>query len=96
MLAGHFDQGEVWDKAVEYMVRAGTKNWKNHALQPAQQFLARAKEILQQNQPKVSWRIEFDLLSTTGLVLLEVGQFVTATPELEQAREIAQREGRAF
>jgi len=48
MLAYHFDHGEVWDKAVEYMLKAGVKSRKNYAIQEAMQYFGRAKDILEE------------------------------------------------
>ena len=93
MLAYHFDQGEVWDKAVEYHVKAGVKSRQNYAIQTAIQYFDRAKDILDQQEPKVPWRSLYDLFFEEGQVLEGLGKWEYAYEELEKAAEIAHREG---
>jgi predicted ATPase len=44
MLAHHFDQGEVWEKAVEYLVKAGMKARQNYALQAAMNYMEACRQ----------------------------------------------------
>lgn len=92
ILAYHFDQGQVWDKAVNYRVRAGLKARHNYSIQAAIDNFKRAKEILQKHEPDVPWRIRYDLFFEMGKTLMDMGQFPYALPELKAAADIAHRE----
>ncbi len=72
MLAYHFDHGEVWDKTVEYMLKAGVKSRQNYAIQTAMQYFDRAKDILEQQVPEVPWRLSYELSLQKGEILGEM------------------------
>jgi tetratricopeptide (TPR) repeat protein len=93
MLAYHFDQGEVWDKAVEYQVKAGVKAWHGYIIQAAMNNFNRAKEILEKHKPDVPWRVRYDLFFERGGALMDLGQHPYALRELKTAVDIAHREG---
>ncbi len=60
MLAHHFDQGKVWDKAVEFQIKAGMKARQKFALETARVYFDRAREILKKEDPDVSWQVRFE------------------------------------
>ena len=91
-LAYHFDQGQVWDKAVKYRVRAGLKARHNYSIQAAMDNFNRAKEILEKHEPDVPWRVRYDLFFEMGKTLMDMGQFPYALRELKAAADIAHRE----
>jgi class 3 adenylate cyclase/tetratricopeptide (TPR) repeat protein len=93
MLAYHFDQGQVWDKAVVYQVKAGVKTRQSFALQLAFQYFNRAKEILEKNSPEVPWQVRYDLFFGRGQILGEMGQWPLACQDAKTAVKIAHREG---
>ncbi|HEC61684.1 MAG TPA: hypothetical protein ENI27_05455 [bacterium] len=93
MLAYHFDRGEVWDKAVEYLVKAGMKSRKNYALQVAQDYLDRAQEILDKKTPDVPWLVRYDLFFQRAQTMGDRGQWRYAFEELEAAADLARSEG---
>jgi tetratricopeptide (TPR) repeat protein len=93
MLAYHFDQGQVWDKAVVYQVKAGVKTRQSFALQLAFQYFNRAKEILEKHPPEVPWQVRYDLFFGRGQILGEMGQWPLACQEAKTAVKIAHREG---
>jgi tetratricopeptide (TPR) repeat protein len=93
MLAYHFDQGQVWDKAVEYQVKAGLKARHAYIIQAAMNNFNRAKEILEKHEPVVPWRVRYDLFFERGGALIDLGQHPYALRELETAVDIAHREG---
>jgi len=93
ILAYHFDQGEIWDKAVEYKVKAGMKARHNYNIQTALDNFNRSKEILEKHKPDVPWRIRYDLSVERGEALLDLGQGHYALQELKRAADIALREG---
>jgi tetratricopeptide (TPR) repeat protein len=92
ILAYHFDQGQVWDKAVKYRVRAGLKARHNYSIQAAMDNFNRAKEILEKHEPDVPWRVRYDLFFEMGKTLMDMGQFPYALRELKAAADIAHRE----
>ena len=92
MLAYHFDQGQVWDKAVKYRVRAGLKARHNYSIQAAMDNFKRAKEILEKHEPDVPWRARYDLYFEMGKTLMDMGQLPYAFRELKAAADIAHRE----
>jgi len=92
MLAHHYERGEVWDKAVNYLVKAGMKARQNYALQAAMTYLNRAKEILELQAPEIPWKTSFDLCLLRGLTLGEQGKWQNAVKEYKSASEIAERE----
>ncbi len=93
MLAHHFDQGEVWDKAVEYLVKAGMKSRMNHAIQTSLQFFERAGQVREQHKPEVPWKTCYDCANEKAIILGELGQWSYAAEELESAVAIASRQG---
>jgi tetratricopeptide (TPR) repeat protein len=93
MLAYHFDQGEVWGSAVEYGVKAGAKARHAYNLQAALAHFNRAKEILEQHEPDVSWTVRYDLFFEMSGTLLDLGQHYYALRESKTAADIARREG---
>jgi class 3 adenylate cyclase/tetratricopeptide (TPR) repeat protein len=92
MLAYHFDQGQVWDKAVKYRVRAGLKARHNYSIKAAMDNFNRPKEILEKYEPDVPWRVRYDLFFEMGKTLMDMGQHPYALRELKVAADIAHRE----
>ena len=93
MLAYHFDQGEVWGSAVDYGVKAGAKARHAYNLQAALAHFNRAKEILEQHEPDVSWTVRYDLFFGRAGALFDLGQARYAVRESKTAADIAFREG---
>jgi class 3 adenylate cyclase/tetratricopeptide (TPR) repeat protein len=93
MLAYHFDQGQVWDKAVEYQVKAGTKARYGYLLQTALDNFNRAKEIIEKYKPDVSWRVCYDLFFEMTGALLDLGQPRYALDKAQKAVDIVPPEG---
>jgi len=93
MLAYHFDQGQVWHRAVEYQVKAGTKARHGYLLQTALDNFNRAKEIIEKHEPDVPWRVRYDLFFEMSGALLDLGQPHYALGEAQIAVNIAHREG---
>ena len=92
ILAYHFDQGQVWDKAVKYRVRAGLKARHNYSIQAALDNFKRAKEILEKHELDGPWRERYDLFFEMGKTLMDMGQSPYALRELKAAADIAHRE----
>jgi tetratricopeptide (TPR) repeat protein len=93
VLAHHFELGEVWDKAVEYLIQAGIKARQNHVLKLAMNHFDKAKTILENHAPEVPWKARYDLYFERNEVLGDFGQWPTAYGELSTAYEIVRLEG---
>jgi class 3 adenylate cyclase/tetratricopeptide (TPR) repeat protein len=93
ILAYHFDQGEVWGKAVEYKVKAGMKARHNYSIQTALDNFNRAREILEMHKADVPWGLRYNLSLERGAALLDLGQGHYAFQELKRAEDIALSEG---
>ncbi len=84
MLAYHFDQGEIWDKAVNYLYQAGGRAIKKSAYTEAIVHLRKGLEVLQR-LPKTAERAELELALQFDLATsLIVSKGYTAS-EVEQA-----------
>ena len=59
-LAYQHDHGEVWDKAVEFQIKAGMKARQKFDLETARLYFDRAREILNKEDPDVSWQVRFE------------------------------------
>jgi tetratricopeptide (TPR) repeat protein len=89
MLVYHFDQGEVWDKAFVYAVKAGMKARHGYIFQTAMDHFDRAKEILEKHELDVPWRVCYDLYFERGAAWVDSGQARYSFRELEEAANIA-------
>ena len=92
MLAHHFDQGEVWDKATQYLVRAGQKALGNHAINTALRHFERAQEIVEHHTPELPWMLHFDLSLGRSGALGASGLWVYSLEVLQRAIALANSE----
>ncbi len=93
MLAYHFDLGEVWSKAIEYLVKAGTTARHNYSIEPALDKFNRAGEIFEKHNPDVHWKIHYDLCFERAGALLEIGQSRYALSDFKTAEDLARGQG---
>ena len=93
MLAHHFAEGAVWDKAVHYLVKAGTRARQHWAIGVAQAHLERAAAILERPGVAVPWEDRADLLYQHGLVIASLGQAAKAFDMLESAVHLVRQHG---
>jgi class 3 adenylate cyclase len=96
MLAYHFDQGEVWDKAVSYLRQAGERAIKKSAYVEAIVHLRKGLEVFQR-LPETAERTQQELAlhTTLGLVLLATKGIASSEVEevYSRARELYNRVG---
>lgn len=59
-LATHYDHGNIWDRAVEFQIRAGVKARQKFVLETARFYFDRAREILKMQAPEVPWQVHFE------------------------------------
>ena len=93
MLAYHFDLGEVWSKAVEYLVKAGITARHNYNIEPAMDKFNRAGEIFEKHNPDLHWKILYDLRFERAGALMELGQSRYALNDFKTAEDIAREQG---
>ncbi len=93
MLAHHFEEGEVWEKAVHYLVKAGARAGRQFAIPVARAHLERAAAILARPGVEVPWSDRADLLHGQGSVNNALGQTVLAYDLLESAAQLVRANG---
>lgn len=59
-LAHHYDHGNVWDRAVEFQIRAGIKARQKFVLEAARSYFDRARDIVKKQIPDVPWQVHFE------------------------------------
>jgi tetratricopeptide (TPR) repeat protein len=91
MLAYHYERGEVWDKAIEYLVLSGEKALSNMANPSARRFFQRAIDINNQMGLKLSPDQEYNLYHGRGNTAFNMGRFNEAEKDFFQARLVARR-----
>ena len=84
MLAYHFVQGEVWDKAVTYLRQAGGRAMKKSAYVEAMAHLRKGLELLQ-TLPETAERAELELALQFDLATSLIVSKGWIAPEVEQA-----------
>lgn len=89
-LAQHARQGEVWDKAADYLYRAGVKAVETSAYHQAQSFLTGALEALDKlpDSPDVARRV-IDIRLHLRAVLALHGDFPAILDNLQKAEALA-------
>ncbi|HEY3080215.1 MAG TPA: AAA family ATPase [Chloroflexota bacterium] len=82
-LAHHFDEGEEWEKALDYLVKAGDKAAASNAHQDALDFYARALEVCQKlGDPALA--VSAAVARSRGLVNQTIGDFRSATADFDR------------
>ena len=84
MLAYHFVQGDIWDKAVTYLHRAGERAMKRSAYVEAMAHLRKGLELLQ-TQPETTERANLELALQFDLAASLCVSKGWIAPEVEQA-----------
>ena len=92
-LAHHFVQGEAWDKAFDYLVRAGDKAKNAYANQTALDFYARAFTVAPQVVPSLPAKRITELYQRRSQVYLLLSRYPEAIAEAEGMRESARAAG---
>ena len=93
MLAHHYERGEVWDKAVEYLLLSGEKALANMANPSAHAFFQKAIDIFSQTGIKPSLDQEYALYHGKGNTAFNIGQVDEAERDFFHAREVARKLG---
>jgi class 3 adenylate cyclase/tetratricopeptide (TPR) repeat protein len=91
-LAFHFEQGQVWSKAIVYLAQAADRSKGIYALREAAGFLNRAVRLAENNPEAVDQQTLLNLLENRGEVRGLEGEFAGAAEDLNRVLESARRE----
>jgi tetratricopeptide (TPR) repeat protein len=91
-LVHHALRGELWEKAVRYLRRAGTRATARSALQDARACFVQALEVLDQ-LPESRTDVEdaFEIRLELRSVLMQLGEYRPALERLREAEALAER-----
>ena len=93
IIAHHYEQGEVWDKAIQYLIISGEKALGNMANPSAHTFFQKAIDIAGQKALNLSPDQEYVIYHGKGNTEFNMGRFSEAERDFFQAREVARRMG---
>jgi class 3 adenylate cyclase len=93
ILAHHYAQGEVWDKAIAYLILSGQKALGNMAVPSAHTFFKKVNDISRHNDVALSPEQAYECYQGTGNTEFNMGYFDVAEKDFFQAREIAKEIG---
>ena len=93
ILAHHYEQGEAWDKAIEYLVLSGEKALGNMANPSARTFFKKIIDISSQKDVTLSPEQEYEIYQGKGNTEFNMGHFDVAEKDFFKAREIAKEIG---
>lgn len=90
MLAYHFYEGEVWEKAALYAFRAGTMAQHEYANETAVAMFRRALKAIarQETQTPEMVALQFDVLTHLGASLSLIGEYDDAMTVYRQAEDV--------
>ena len=86
-LAHHFEEGETWDKALDYLVKAGEKAVLRYANHDALDFLTRALKVAERIQAPYELRLQ--LLENRAWICFTVADYAGATSNAKEMLTIA-------
>jgi class 3 adenylate cyclase/tetratricopeptide (TPR) repeat protein len=89
ILAHHYERGEVWEKAIEYLLLSGKKALSNMANPSAHAFFQKAIDIIKQTSIKPSPDQEYTLFHGRGNTAFNMGRFNKAEKDFSHARVVA-------
>jgi tetratricopeptide (TPR) repeat protein len=85
MLAEHYEQGEVWDKAILYLARTAGRSRQLFAVREAMRFYDRALALAAAHPDAVSRSFVADLHEQRGEARAHAGEFEGAATDLQAA-----------
>ena len=92
MLAHHYEQAEVWDKALEYLVKAGEKSQQAYASQAALAHFDRALAVCERLELPVQPTTLMTISAGKGLAHMLMSEFKAAAQTYQRLLEVAQAE----
>jgi tetratricopeptide (TPR) repeat protein len=93
MLAYHYERAEVWDKALEYLVKAGQKAQQAYANQEALALYDRALEVCERLGATVEPATLLTIYSGKGAVHFLRSEFLPSVGAYQRTLELAQQLG---
>lgn len=88
-LAEHYEQGQVWSKAVAYLAQAAARSRRLFALREALHFYERLLHLADEHPEAAGSAILLDLYEQRGETLTQAGEFARAITDLEAALQRA-------
>ena len=93
IIAYHYERGEVWDKAIEYLILSGEKALRNMANPSAYAFFEKAIGICNQHGIDLSLNQEYAIYQSKANTEFNMGRVNAAEKDFFKARQIAVRMG---
>src|SRR5215510_11878543 len=93
MLAYHYERGEVWEKALEYLVKAGHKAQQAYANQEAREHYSRAVDICERLGEAVEPATRMTIYAGKGAVHLLLSEFRASVEAQQCLLEVARQLG---
>src|SRR5215510_135826 len=93
MLAYHYERGEVWEKALEYLVKAGHKAQQAYANQEAREHYSRAVDICERLGEAVEPATRMTIYAGKGAVHLLLSEFHASIESHQRLLEVARQLG---
>jgi tetratricopeptide (TPR) repeat protein len=92
-LAHHFTLGAVWEKAFDYLVRAGDKARQAYANQEAITFYTQAIEVSRQITPAVDEARLLAVYAGRGSIWKQIAKYDEAIADFQMMRQMARTSG---
>ena len=73
IIAYHYERGEVWKKAIQYLILAGEKALRNMAIPSALSFFKKAADIIKQKDLKLLADQEYEIYQGKGNAEFNIG-----------------------
>jgi class 3 adenylate cyclase/tetratricopeptide (TPR) repeat protein len=93
MLAYHYERGEVWEKALEYLVKAGQKAQQAYANQEAREHYNRAVDICERLGGAVEPATRMTLYAGKGAVHVPLSEFRASIETYQCLLEVVRQLG---
>ena len=93
MLAYHYERGEVWEKALEYLVKAGQKAQQAYANQEARDHYSRALDICERLGEAVEPATRMTIYAGKGAVHFLLSEFRASIEAHQGLLEVARQRG---
>jgi tetratricopeptide (TPR) repeat protein len=93
IVAHHYEQGEVWDKAIQFLILSGEKALGNMANPSANTFFQKAIDIASQQSVTLSSVQEYAIYHGKGNTEFNIGRISDAEKDFFKAREAARKMG---
>ena len=93
MLAYHYERGDVWEKALEYLVKAGQKAQQAYANQEAREHYSRALDVCEQLGEAVEPATRMTIYAGQGAVHFLLSEFRASIEAHQRLLEVARQLG---